>query len=218
MKKIILIISVVFIFITAHSQTQKGNMYVSGVFNLTNNHSTQDYTTYNFDDKNLTLQFTPGFSYFIKDNWAIGTSISFSLNSNNDNSNYQTSVNYSYKNTYTNYYIGLNTQYYINRSDKFKLFIQGGLGYSYMVDKEERSNNTPSTQYTHYNTYSIGIHPGVVYFVNKHFGITSYLGSITYNYETTKNISTSNDYHNNHNSFVLGFNLTTLRLGVRYCF
>jgi len=218
MKRVILILSAVFIFITAYSQTQKGNMYVSGTFSLTNDNSTQDYTTYNYDDKNLFLQFSPGISYFVKDNWAIGTSMTFNINNLHENNNFQSSSNSTNENNYTYYNISINTEYYINVSDKFKIFIRGALGYNYMVEKEEGTNLTPDTQYTHYNNYSIGVHPGVVYFATKHFGITSYLGSMSYNYNTIKDISIPSAYHSNTSSFSLNFGLTSLELGVRYCF
>ncbi|MFK5890286.1 MAG: hypothetical protein QM486_06100 [Flavobacteriaceae bacterium] len=139
MKKIFLIISILFFSISMKSQITKGYWMLGG-------NGSYSYTDLKSDssdpEPSWGLVINPNIGYFIKDNLAIGGYTSFSINkySNGFFLNLRPFVRY----------------YFLDTDKKINYFTELSFGYSTHFIKN--SKNT--------STYGYNIKPGVIYFLN----------------------------------------------------
>ena len=67
------------------------------------------------------------------------------------------------------------------------------------------------------NTISVGISPGLVYFISPKIGIETTYSSIYYSNSHSKNLTVPYDVNEDMNSYGLNLNITTFYLGV-HCY
>lgn len=212
-----------------YSQTEKGKMFVGGQISLSGNTNSNLDTLSKYDYNYVNFTFAPNFGYFIMDNFAIGANINLGVSNSKNDYNYtnQTPSLTTNKSTTLSYGVGGFTRYYINITDNFKFFFNGGINYLHQTQKTTNSNNdpnyiystsNPATQEHQINNISFAISPGIVYFVTPKLGIQAAFGNINYSYSSSKNTSLSYDNHNNSNNYGINLNLSTFNLGMNYYF
>ena len=151
MKKLILIY-VLFCslcVLNSHSQTEKGT-YMLGGTGTTGFSFSEGHTSFR-------LYLTPGFGYFLSDNFVTGARIYLYLNTFEGH-------------TYLNYGITPFARYYFGQGSKIRYFVTGAFG----VEGSSSSNGDSSDTNI---TGNAGV--GGVYFLNKSIGLET---SLTYHY------------------------------------
>ena len=133
--KAIILVSLLFIS-AANAQITKGNWMVGGSGNFTNYKSTFDNNGTEITQTGSGLTISPNLGYFIVDNVALGTIVSFSFsNPSGDNNNSQ------------GYGISPFIRYYFRKSDKMiNPFLQ--TSYSFNEGKSDSGGSNKSTGYT----------------------------------------------------------------------
>jgi hypothetical protein len=229
MRKSLLTFIAIVTITNCYSQTEKGKKIIGGQFNLSSyNYSDLD-TLFKFDRNYLEFQIVPSFGYFIKDNFAIGVNLNFGFsNSTEKNANsYNTLTETTAKANSISYGGGGFARYYKKIADKFFFYANGEVAYTYKVQKSDYSTSNPNYVYpptspahqeVQYNTISVEINPGLVYFATPKLGIQTSFGDIFYNNSTSKNISLLHDNHNNSHNYGISLNMRTFYLGINYYF
>ena len=122
--------------ISANSQISKGNWMVGGNGNFTNYKSTFQSNNTETTQTGSALTISPNLGYFIVDNFALGTIVSFSFsNPSGDNNNSQ------------GYGMSPFIRYYFRKSDKMiNPFLQ--TSYSFSKGKSDSGGSNKSTGYT----------------------------------------------------------------------
>ena len=87
MKKSFFILFAVFLMQTAYSQTEKGKMFIGGQLSLTRNTNSVLDSLISIDNNTGGFSISPDFGYFIKDNLAIGATLSFETSDQTQNYN-----------------------------------------------------------------------------------------------------------------------------------
>ena len=234
MKKCFLVLLSVWAIQTSYSQTEKGKMFIggSGQINLSGNKVSNLDASSKSDNNTFGFSIAPNYGYFIKDNFAIGANINLGVSNSTQNLNYNY-INQTPPSTYTNksntlsYGIGGFACYYLNITDNFKCYFNGGVSYLYSTQKVKLSNNDPTFVYgtndpenqeIQTNNISFAFSPGFVYFLTPKIGIQTTFGNIYYNYSSSKNKSLFYDNRTNTGSYGIDLNLSTFSLGMNYYF
>ena len=227
MKKSFFILFAVFLMQTAYSQTEKGKMFIGGQLSLTRNTNSVLDSLISIDNNTGGFSISPDFGYFIKDNLAIGATLSFETSDQTQNYNdYQFSSSTKTINKYntTSYGVGLFARQYYNITGNFKFYLNGGINYEYQTTMTSTKftnpypNNYPYNQENHINNYSINITPGLVYFISPKIGIQTTFGSLNYCYSTSKILNVKYDNHGNTSNYGFNLNLSSFALGLNYYF
>jgi hypothetical protein len=229
MKKCFLVLLTVCAMQTSYSQTEKGKNFIGGQINLSGSTSSFLDTLNKFDNNSFGFSVSPNYGYFIADNVAIGVNVNFGISNAVQNSKYSNNIpsEFTYKSNTLSYGGGAFARYYLNISDKFKFYFNGGLNYFYSTQKIKNSNNDPNYVYStsnpankevQTNSLAFAISPGLVYFITPKVGLHTSFGNLNYNYSRSKNISLLYDNHNNSSSYGFNFNLTTFYVGLNYYF
>jgi outer membrane protein len=172
------------------AQTSKGNMMIGGNFSFGS-------TSYEGSpDKYNTFTFAPSFGYFVSDNLAVGSGISFSQNSNTSGIT---------KNDNTSFGLTPFVRYYkFTSNDRFAFFGQGTLGFG-------TYRNENGTSVSKGTTMSFSVAPGFSYFFNTHWAMDMSLSGL--------GISSSNPNGTGNNGTSFGLSLSmNPSIGLRYHF
>jgi len=228
MKKCFLVLLSICAIQVSYSQTEKGKMFIGGQLNLSGSRLSHLDTLYKSENNTVGFSFAPNYGYFIKDNFAIGATVNFGVsNSTQNTSDTQILSTVTRKSNTLSCGIGGFARYYLNITDNFKFYFNGGINYLYSTQKIKLSNNDPTYVYSpsnpesqeiQTNTISFAISPGLVYFVTPKIGIQTTFGNINYNYFSSTNKSLLYDNHNNVNSYGVNLNLSTFSFGLNYYF
>jgi outer membrane protein W len=178
MKKIIVVLVVVFAFNFANAQDNgfvKGNKFVEGSF------------SFRSGDVEDSWAFNPSMGYMLNDKWAIGGKLNFS--GSDDNAN----------NKVSKFGITAFTRYYflsLGATKSFNVYGEFGLGYSSVKDEP---NVGPSDTD---NVMNANIDLGIDYFFTNHWAATFKLANIlSYNSTNPENGDNSSDLNVNVNLF-----------------
>lgn len=198
MKKILLSAVAVMAFGFANAQdtaTQgfsKGDLFISGSLGFT--------STKQGDSKTNNVNFSPMAAYFITENIALGGQLVIGSG--------KTEVGDVENKTNT---FGVNAigRYYFTPAKSFSIFGQAQVGYSSSKQEPEVGGETK------FNTFGIGVGPGMSYFVSNNFAIEAGLGIL--NYTSTKQDIDGFDA-DARNTFNLNLDLTNVNFGVVYKF
>jgi len=229
MKKCFLILITVCGIQMGYSQTEKGKMFIGGQINLSGNTTSNLDTLYKYDYNSNGFTIAPNFGYFIIDNFAIGANVNLGVSNYTEKQNYTNQIPSEYTNKYNTLSFGIGgfARYYMNITDNFKFYFNGGMNYLHQIQKTTNSNNdpnyvystnNPASQENQINNVSLIISPGLVYFVTPKIGIETAFGNINYSYSSSKNTSLSYDNHNNSSSYGINLNLSTFFLCLNYYF
>lgn len=198
MKKILVVLALS-LFVTG-AFAQKGKVYVgTSVMSPVSALNPEDrfdnfQTGFNYtkkgDAKTITFGLAPEVGYFVSDNWAIGLGVAFNYKSFKENSDAD-NINT------TGWGVNPYARYYACKADKFSFYLQGGFHYASNKVKDQDAKNQ----------WGINIVPGVAYNLSEKFAINATFGKVGYN-----------DYDNDHTSFGIDLNMSTLLFGLTYTF
>lgn len=206
----------------SNAQTEKGTKFIGGDFSVNYTKNTTNYETIysNSENKNTRINITPQFGYFIKNNLAIGSSLTY-FNSNSESTSYietQPLGNVN-KSTINGFGVNLFANYYKPIIGQLFFLANANIGYSnskgtYSNSSSEAKNNSKT------NSYSVSINPGFVYFINSKFSLNYNLLNIGYNYNKSKETNNldSNVATQKSNAFYAGLSTNILNLGLNYYF
>ena len=210
---------------TGYSQTEKGKMFIGGQVGLTGYTMSLLDSLSGYDHNLAEFTVSPNIGYFIKDNFAIGGTVTFGTTSITDSSEsfYPTSTSkYTNKSNSFIYGIGGFARKYINITDKFKFYVNGEINYQYETQKSTYSSDNPNTnpaiQKNQLYSISLAVTPGLVYFITPKIGIQTTFGNLNYSFTSSKNTSHSYDNHNNMTNYGLDLNFSSLSIGLNYYF
>ena len=243
MKKVLMLVSLLFCSQTIFAQLEKGMIAVGLSSQISTNKKTDESTSpsSNYNNENTTkttiFKLGPDISYFISNRFAIGLAIGYSGNktiteSNNSNQNIYT-YDYS-KSTSNGMYISPYVKYYIPLNDNIYFFLRGGISTNFnsgttsgyrdtaSIDTDGnvlnigRSHDTEPRR-TNATSFSANINPGILFMPSKKIGLEFTLGSlIGYTYSENKNGSNNKETINNLQ--LLNFSSFTLGTSLYYFF
>jgi opacity protein-like surface antigen len=194
MKKAIFTFSIILLTtlaVNAQNSTEgfvKGNSFISGQVAVSSS-ATGDYKTTSID-------LSPSFGYFLSNNLAIGLQVGVTSYQENFSG-----TNLKNKSGFTG---GVFARYYLNPTNRFTVFGSAGLSLS------STNNKTDSLKTT---SYSLGVAPGISYFLSNHFAIETTIGSL--GFSSSKPDVKGADATNSIN---FGLNLSTASFGLVYKF
>ena len=222
MKKITLIAAGCLSMLTVFSQTKKGDKLVGvgfGSISYTNSDSKTSYsntpTVYNSDGNSFSISVNPNVAWFVKDNLAIGGSISLSFySSKSESSNTSSSTTSESKSTQPAIYIGPLARYYFGGSPKGMPFAQLNVQYGIYAGKSESKTSGGSSSETTTKPkgdWNAGLSFGYEHFVSPNVGI---YGSLGFNYGKSKttyeyrpSTGTGYDYTSEYSRFYIPVNV-----------
>ncbi len=230
MKKQILLALTIFTLSSAYSQTDKGQKFIGGQLNL------QGSTSAIIDDlminnnQTFGINIVPSLGFFIKDNFAVGATLNYGYSRVTQqretpvvdapfmliNTNQSTTNGYG---------IGGFARYYVDLSEKFKFYLNGGINYTYSIQEKMTTSNDPSngnpgtpvSQKNVLNTANIAISPGFVFFVTPKFGIQTSIGSAYYQFTNSRS-KQAPTYSSNIANYGFNLNLSSFYFGINFHF
>jgi hypothetical protein len=230
MKKKILVFLTILAFSSAYSQTDKGQKFIGGQFNI------QGSTTDIIDDLMLNNSQTfganvvPSLGFFVKDNFAIGATLIYGYSRSTlrreapviDASFSLVNIDES---TTNGYGVGGFARYYVDFSEKFNFYLNGGINYTYSIQEKITTQNDPFTgnpgvpnsRTNLLQTANIGISPGFVFFVTPKFGIQTSLGSVFYQITNTRS-KQAPGFSSNIANYGFNLNLSSFYFGINFHF
>jgi hypothetical protein len=193
MKKLIFLVCFLASIEILSAQSSEGfnkkDMFISGSFGFESN-SIKDGSV---KTSSSSFFFSPTLGYFISDNIAIGGGLSF-LNAPLDVGGDQIDV--------TSIGVRMLSRYYINPGKKFSPFGQISIGFG-MVNPEVETESD-------FNTFDVGVSPGINYFLNNKFSVEATVGRIGYTAFSANGFSQTN--------LGLSFDLSNISLGLNFKF
>lgn len=178
-----------------HAQTSSGNMMIGGGLNF----SSVSYQAGNANNWN-SVEFTPGFGYFVSDNFAVGATLI--LGSEREGTGAGKTLSSSFG-------LGPFARYYIFTSNEnFGFFGQAQL--SFTADKTD----PPVGGVVKGNEIAFALSPGAVFFFNEHWAVEFMIRGFAL---TSRDPNTNNN-NDKYTRVELGLNSLTPSLGFRYHF
>ena len=172
----------------------QGDTYVSGTLNYTSN------TISDTDYKDSEFTFSPSVGYFIDDNIALELALYVGSDSQDNGAGNESN--------YNSFGGGIGAVYFFTPDSKFSFTTGASLAY---VSSKSEFNGIKSDD--SYNVFSIGVIPGVSYFVSKAFALRASIGVLSY----ASGKSTA-DGALASNTFNLSLDLSEVNFGLTYKF
>jgi outer membrane protein len=195
MKKILLMVAMLFATNFAFAQLSKGNLLVTGAFsvgstsqeNTINSKTTDGPSTSNFS-------IIPNVSYFINDRLSVGVELGYSSLSAELVDVRSSSTTVTTKDVTSGLGLSPFVRYYFPLGQKFYFYGQGGFGIT-----SGKINNTTTTVTTFFGTqttevksesdlsaFNVGFRPGITYFFTDRFALDASFGLLNYSNTTVK--------------------------------
>ena len=196
MKQFILILAMLSIEKISFAQLQNGNMYLGGNVNFFQDNFNRKDTSSNFDsgesvNKNNAFSGTLNYGYMFRTNLALGTLFRYNFSEQSYSTDNKVSSSFWPKENvgkYHSYALGVFARKYWPLGESmFAFYLQTSVSYglgTYSSRQTYLENN--SGEYTYRNTsrkeeiLTLKMTPGLVYFINEHFGAECSMGNITY--------------------------------------
>lgn len=191
MKKL-LTLALILISFFAKAQTSAGNMMLGGSLSITST----NYKNSN-DNDNSGFSLAPSFGYFVKDNFAIGASISFN----------SSRFGVAPESKTTGFGVGPFVRLYkFTSSEQFAFFGQGGIS----INSSRTETGNLVTDRLSSVTFSVS--PGFAYFFNEHWA-----GEFAF---SLLSVTSANHDNNNSDRTSVNFGLNSFNpsIGIRYHF
>ncbi len=221
MKKILFAVAMLALSVAMAAQ-EKGDMYISGTFNISGGSSTSavtvaDQTTTTDRPGTFSFGIAPSFGYFVMDNLEVNLSLDYSLN----RSYLQTDNNQNRLFSRTNMFvIRPGASYYLRLADKF--YYKPGLSFGIGFGNESEDVDVNTVDKTGRTTVDLTLELLAFEFQPcEHLGITLSAGDLSYNFvkrkhsETAANVTTTTV--RKQNTVGLGLNLGAA-IGFKYYF
>lgn len=191
MKKFLWLVAMLLTTNFAFAQLSQGNLLVTGAFSISSNTSEVTNNNRVSDGPTTTdFAFVPNVSYFLTNNFSLGLEIGFNRNSTTSdftNNNGNTTV--TIENVVSTFAFGPFVRYYIPLGTNFYFYGQGGIQvYGGTADETEtavtQNGNTTTTVINNTTTdlsgFSIGLKPGITYFLNNRFALDASFGLLQF--------------------------------------
>jgi hypothetical protein len=193
MKKALFIIAMC-LALHAHAQLKKGNVQLGGSMGWST-YKNETTNTGNFQstkNSGLSFYFQPGI--FVTDKSVLGLGLGYSNNRyDNSSSNSTFNLNHRDKQTQNGYSVGPYYKWYKSLSERIAFSILASVNYSF---NNSTYYNANGTDFTDSKTSSHGLNanvsPGIIYFINTRWGLTTSFGSLHYSTMKYKPNSSSN--------------------------
>jgi len=212
MKNLILISSLVFISTLTFAQFEKGTKLTSLALRVhTYTADERDLISgFTYESKTQTFELKPRFGYFLSDNFAIGTGITFGI----DNYVTKQTVDPAIpdgKSRYLDLSVHLFARKYGHVSDKISVFVESTIlaGIEDRIIQEEPLKY-PERKFKQTYIGQLGIYPGLTVMLSNKLGVEAGIGSISYSHrfrESSIESRTSNKFDAHFNSFRLAMAL-----------
>lgn len=208
--------------ISAQAQNKKGDKLVGvgfGSISYTNSDSKTTYsntpTVYNSEGNSFSISVFPSVAWFVRDNLAVGGSVSLSFyNSKSTSSNTGSTTTSESKYNQPSVYIGPYARYYFGGSSKGMPFGQVNFQYGIFGGTSESKTSTGSSSETTTKPkgdWNAGVSFGYEHFATPNIGI---YGSIGFNYGKSKttyeyrpSTGSGYDYTNEYSRFYIPVNV-----------
>lgn len=191
---------------------EKGTWFTAGSISFSSNESKSENLTNFYDAENLGFNLAPKIGFALKRNLVAGVGIDYGRtkynNSNVNVGNLKTSefLNQSFNvSPYLRAYKGL--------GQNIALFLQGEFGYTRGWSEISRSDQSESTSTQ--NRYSLGIRPGLTYFMSKKLALETSIGNLGFSKFDSDG---SNQATSSGSNFNFSLNTSDLFVGVAYYF
>lgn len=203
MKKIILITFGCLLLNNLNAQLEKGTQLIglSGSFSQ-NQASSQGHK----NSSRIQYSIVPTYKFFIRDNFYIGTSLSYSSIS----SYYYSSNSKNLTLDLNQYNFELNAGKFFSLTEKLFLSINSGIYVGYLESRFQQQSNV--TNYG--SSFGINISPSLNYFLNDKWMISSSFGNLYYNLTNTR----ASSVNSSSSSFGLNLTNSSLSIGINYKF
>jgi hypothetical protein len=232
MKKIIIMYFLTALSLKDNAQIQKGNLILGGNINCYRNSSrfidTVKSPTYNYKNKNGSLNVNLNCGYFFTDNLAAGVflggnSYSYINESSNNSGAINIFTQYRTEIRNTTCSAGAFARFYgMEKENKLRIFAQlnGAYQLGWSITKNKQSNAPDKREITDKGTgYQASINPGIVYFVTKKIGLETTFGSIYYSHHLNTHFSNGLKVNTiTGDAFSTNFSLSSIRFGVYFYF
>lgn len=210
MKKILFFITTVIFIFNCNGQIEEGKFSIEGSLNLTNSNTTSfgDFT--NGTNKEFLFIIAPTIQKIVKNNLSIGGGISFQklYSKSTSNSNDPSMGSSTSSSNNTSIGISLNSTKYYILSEKLYFTINGEIGIRRATTKDSPSFRS--------NYFGIAVGPGVDYFLNSSFALSSSFNLLNYYSVSAKD--TDANFKGTANYFGLSLNQSSFFIGIKYFF
>lgn len=184
----------------------KGSQFVNLNVSLQTSNVDSQGSTQTQETKNFGFSINPSYSYAVSDNLFLGLGVGYTYNDREGKIN-GVVENESNTNSYSIFPF---VRYYKGIGKKLALFVQGETRYSY--SKSELNQARPRKN----DSFFVGIRPGLVFMLNKNFGLETSIGALGYTRSNIDDeaIGTESDF----NSFNFSLSSSNLFFGLNYYF
>jgi hypothetical protein len=205
---------IVISFCTANAQIQAGKSMLG--FSISADNQVQssgkfNATSYTDLSHTFSIGLSPQYGYFLSDNLLVGLGVSYNYYSYQTNSYYSDSTpTDGLRDRQHNVYIYPYVRYYNNIGGNFYCFLQGSFSFGYSFEVQEHLQSGSSHTTDKYDTYSLGIVPGLCYVISNKFLLETTIGGLGYYYKIQGN--------NKASDFNFNFDISGIGLGFKYIF
>ncbi|WP_159452590.1 outer membrane beta-barrel protein [Pedobacter nyackensis] len=195
---------------STNAQTEKGKFLLGGGVNFsTSNQDNQG------SGRKTVFGLSPRIGYLVSDNWAVGTTLNYSISKVKGTINDNNTLDMGNQHTY--YGIAPFVRYYAKIADNFKFFgdfnVQAAFGKEKEVNEHGKSGATKSK----HNTYSTGISPGLAFFPAKKWAIEFSFPLVSYfTQKITPEMPETTSFK--YDAFTFGLSSFNPSIGVNYHF
>jgi hypothetical protein len=211
MKKVLSLTLLALLCLEVNAQLQKGNIMIGGSLSFSNNSSDQDFINGFSSSEATSFRLSPKAGYLLSDRAVIGLGLSLitSVTEYTSNSSAQETRNKGLD-------ISPFYRQYFSLGDKVAFFAHGMATLGFSKSKSKSQNGTDSEE-TEGNgrSYTIGIVPGVNYFLNEKWALEASLGTLSY---SAGNSDTSGTFGPDVESrgFNFNFGIDSFSFGLKY--
>lgn len=207
MKKLVIVMLCLFTAASLKAQTESGNIFVGGGFGINNNKTeTVDGNATVGYNRSTTISVRPQVGFFIADNFAIGASVVYS---NNVNENIDEDLNKNNDLQFSPF-----ARYYIPMTEQFSIYGQGAFGIGFR-NSEIVVNNTTTDTGDGLIT-SFGLSGGLAFFPTEKINVNLGLNILSFSAVNTS-IPNSN-VENTNTNFNFGIDTFSPFLSLNYFF
>ncbi len=173
--------------------------------------------SYDVESTYSVFSFSPYVGRVITSRWTLGLSLDLRFSKTAIEPAVPTVLNIDFTTTTRQVGFGIFSRYHFNPSKRFQFFLQPYVQY-YQTKQEGESNSVVGSK-EEAKHLELGITPGILYQIQKHFRMTVRFGGIAYlNGSTELTRLGQNTLEQDFDSFTTNFNLSSLFLGAEWNF
>lgn len=195
MKKLTIILTLLFFTGIAKAQIQKGDIQLGGAIGINSNKTGDNKFNY--------FNFSPRAGFFVSDKTSIGITTGFST-TNRDV--FQVSTGTIVEQIENQFQIGVYSRFHKSLGENFYIYLQPSFGFGSGKNKTDGSETSSS------NSINLQLMPGITYFMSDKFALEMNIGNL--NYSNIKREAPG--FEETTDNFNLNLNLSAFTLGLSY--